>query len=399
MKILQINCVYPDGSTGKLTQALHRELKNRGIDSLVVYGRGSQSGESDAVKLCPEWYAKANNLFSRFRGTMYGGCLLATLRLFHLIRREKPNVVHLQCINGYFVNIYRLVSWLKRQQIPTVVTLHAEFWYTGGCAHALACERWRTGCGSCPRWRQETGSLFRDGTARSFRQMAQAFRGFGEKLRVVSVSNWLRSRAEQSPVLQDLKHCVIGNGVDTDIFFCRPMQKSARKLVFHATAMFSDREGHLKGGWAVLELARRMPDADFLVAGKYQIKEQLPPNVILLGQITDQRRLADCYNRADVTLVSSMRETFSMVCAESLCCGTPVVGFCAGGPEEISLAQYSEFVPYGDLDGLENALRSWLQQDWDRHRISREAAQRYSLLRMVQEYERIYRGMTDETTA
>ncbi len=33
-----------------------------------------------------------------------------------------------------------------------------------------------------------------------------------------------------------------------------------------------------------------------------------------------------------------------MVTAESLCCGTPVVGFTAGGPESIAIDAFSNFV-------------------------------------------------------
>ena len=58
-------------------------------------------------------------------------------------------------------------------------------------------------------------------------------------------------------------------------------------------------------------------------------------------QVEDQSELAAFYSLADVTLLTSEKETFSMVCAESLCCGTPVVGFQAGAPEGISLPAVS----------------------------------------------------------
>ena len=62
--------------------------------------------------------------------------MLSTARLLHILRREAPDIVHLQCINGYFVNIFRLVRWLKRHRIPTLLTLHAEFPYTANCGIA-----------------------------------------------------------------------------------------------------------------------------------------------------------------------------------------------------------------------------------------------------------------------
>lgn len=41
MKILQINCVYNKGSTGKITYELHKGLIGEGIKS-VAYTRGKR---------------------------------------------------------------------------------------------------------------------------------------------------------------------------------------------------------------------------------------------------------------------------------------------------------------------------------------------------------------------
>lgn len=399
MKVLQINCVCRYGSTGKITYDIHRHLLSQGFRSVVCYGRGEKLTDPDTRKISSEGYAKVNHLLSRLRGTMYGGCRLATARLIRIIQRESPDVVHLQCLNGYFVNIYQLVSWLKKHRIKTVLTLHAEFMYTANCAHALDCEKWRTGCGKCPRLRQETGSFFFDRTAWSYRRMQEAFRGFEKDLTVVSVSSWLRKRAEQSPILREMEHRTILNGVDTAIFSYRPSTKLAKeKVIFHATAMFRDDPGDLKGGWYLLELAKRLRDIPvrFLVAGKFKVSSPVPENVTLLGEIRDREVLAGYYSSADITLLTSRRETFSMVCAESLCCGTPVVGFQAGAPEEICLPEYSEFVPPRDLDALESAVRKWLDQPKDKARISREAASRYDQEKMLREYTRLYRRVTHE---
>lgn len=402
MTIMQINCVYEEGSTGKITQDIHRYLLSQGERSLVIYGRGRQTEEPGVQKLCSEGYGKLQNLLSRMTGILYGGCILSTLRMMQRILREKPDVVHLQCVNGYFVNIYNLICWLKRRKIPTVLTLHAEFLYTGNCGYALDCEKWKTGCGHCPRLRRETGSLFFDGTARSHRRMARAFRGFEKNLTVVSVSPWLRERAQISPILEKMDHRVILNGVDTDIFTYRPGQpQGPEKVIFHATAFFSDDPAHIKGGYALLELAKRMKDVPvrFLVAGDYRLKMDVPDNVTLLGNVRNRKTLARYYCRGDITLLTSKKETFSMVCAESLCCGTPVVGFEAGAPELVALPQWSEFVPAGDLDALEQAVRQWLFRTVDKEQVSRMAAGRYSRETMAQQYLRLYRGIQHEGPA
>lgn len=399
MKVLQINCVYNYGSTGKITYDLHQYLLAQGVESIVCYGRGAKTADPGVIKICSEFYAKANNLLSRVRGTMYGGCYLSTRRLIRIIRREKPDVVHLQCINGYFVNVYKLLEWLKQSGIKTVLTLHAEFMYTGNCGYALDCEKWKTGCGNCPRLRQETKSWFTDGTARSFRSMQRAFRGFERDLTVVSVSPWLEQRARTSPMLQAMEHRVILNGVDTETFTYKAENRirehhgiGKEKVIFHATPMFSDDPGHIKGGCHVLELAKRMPEVRFLVAGKSRIGGQLPPNVTLLGEIRDRELLAQYYSAADLTLLTSKKETFSMVCAESLCCGTPVVGFKAGAPELIAIAHSSTFVEQGDLPALEAAAASWLQKKIHKEDICAQAEKIYARERIYRQYLRLYRG-------
>lgn len=396
MKVLQVNCVYKKGSTGKITYDLHKGLLDAGIESVVCYGRGELVKEPGAYKTCPEWYSKLNNAWSRVTGVMYGGCFFSTSRLISIIKKEKPDIVHLQCINGYFVNIYRLVNWLKKNHIKTVLTLHAEFMYTANCGHALECDRWKIGCGSCPRRKSEMKSLLIDGTTRSWQRMKAAFDGFGKDLIVTSVSPWLMERAKQSPILQNKNHVVVLNGLDTDIFHPYEVDELRRKLginnkkvVFHATASFSTKEDHFKGGWYICELAKKMPDIQFIVAGTHEEGAVVPENVKLLGRLGDQNELAMYYSLADVTVIASKKETFSMIVAESLCCGTPVVGFKAGGPEGIALSEYSEFLDYGDLDALKKAVTNMFNSSLNKNTIS-AASEIYSKKTMCKNYMEVY---------
>ena len=399
MKVLQVNCVYRKGSTGKIVYDIHTELEKRGIESVVCYGRGERSGEPRVYNTCPEWYSKLNNLLSRFTGLMYGGCFFSTTRLIRIIKREKPDIVHLHCLNGYFVNIYRLVTWLKKQEIKTVLTLHAEFMHTANCGYAFECEGWKTGCGSCPRLRQETGSLLFDRTHASWRKMEKAFRGFGDTLVVTSVSSWLRERAEVSPILRDKKHEVVFNGLDTDVFSYRreaalraELGLGEVRVVFHATPAFTLAPGHNKGGYYINELAWRLADkgVKVVVAGPYTEGVEPADNVILLGRVADRERLAALYSMADVTVLASERETFSMVTAESLACGTPVVGFEAGAPETIALRDYSAFVPYGDVEALAKNIERFLEYPPAKEEVSSAAAAAYAKEKMAEDYIAVY---------
>ena len=390
MKILQVNCVYKKGSTGKIVADIHSELMMRGEQSIVCFGRGQREKEQDVYKTCGELYSKWNNVLSRITGLIYGGCFFSTRKLISVIKKEQPSVVHLHCINGYFVNIYKLISWLKNKKIKVLLTLHAEFMYTGNCGHAFDCEKWKNGCGHCSVFRKETGSFFVDRTHVSWKKMKKAFDGFDE-LYVSSVSPWLMSRAVQSPILKDKRHEVVLNGLDTAIFCYRPMKKLEENIVLHVTPDFNAKEDSLKGGRYVIELAKRMPSVQFIVVGRYAKEVNVPSNIQLLGEIRNQECLSEYYRKATVTLLTSARETFSMVLAESLCCGTPVVGFKAGAPEQICIKEYCAFAEYGDIDQLQCLLERFLTRNPERYKIAELAKEKYDKKKMVEKYVTLYK--------
>lgn len=390
MKILQVNNVYAEKSTGKITQVIHEDLLRAGHEAIAVYGRGKDTKGTGVIRLCPDWYGKWNSLLSRITGMPYGGCFFSTRRLLRLIRREQPDVVHLQCINGNFVNIYRLIAWLKKQRIRTVVSLHAEFMYTANCGHAFDCDQWKQGCRCCPDKKKATKSWFFDRTAASWKRMKRAFAGFEDRCILCPVSPWTQVRAEESDILGNFPFQTVYNGLDTEVF--HPVQNVEKEhMVLNVTAHFCNEKDHAKGGWYLTRLARQMPDVTFCVAGKAEDPGDLPDNLKLLGVVKDQAELARWYSRAKASVLVSQRETFSMPCAESLCCGTPVVGFCAGAPEQIALPEHSEFVPFGDVQALKTALYQWLQRDpADGQVLAESAKQAYSAETMVRTFLDIY---------
>lgn len=399
MKVLQVNVVYKSGSTGKIVYDLHKALLEHDIESVVCYGRGKIIEESNVYKISSEILAKFNALKARITGLQYNGSLIATNKLINIIKREKPDIVHLHCINGYFVSIYRLIDYLKKKNIKTVLTLHAEFMYTGSCGYSLECTKWMnpTGCNRCPILKEATKSYFFDRTHTAWKMMKRAFDGF-DNLIVASVSPWTMKRAKESIILSDKMHCTVLNGIDTtDVFHPHDFEYLKKKhklknekILLHVTANFTS---EIKGGKYIIELAERLKSIDIkiVVIGNRDKTLNLPTNIIDVGRVEDQKELAAYYSMADLTVLTSKRETFSMVCAESLSCGTPVVGFKAGAPEKISLPEYSEFVEYGDIDKLEDMIKIWLnKKHYSQNQISKIAILNYSKEKMVEEYLNVY---------
>ena len=137
-----------------------------------------------------------------------------------------------------------------------------------------------------------------------------------------------------------------------------------------------------------------MPEHLFVVAGPtLGAQPHIPNNIKLLGAITDSSYLASLYSMADLTVLTSKKETFSMVCAESLCCGTPIVGFEAGAPEQISLPDYSRFVTHGDTQALAQIARELLDTPMNKVKISQQAHQVYAKEKMAKQYIENYKRL------
>lgn len=407
MKIIQVNCVYARGSTGKIVQSIHNELQKQGIGSVVCYGRGQGRETPYVHKFCKEIEANIHTLVIRSGLILnYGGNTIPTRRLIRLIKKENPNVVHVHCINGSCVNVYRLLRYLAKQHIKTVVTHHAEFYYTGSCEHAYDCKQFmdEEGCRRCPIKFHATRSLMYDNSHRAWVRMRKAFSQFDfANIFFTAVSPWLKERSQLSPIVRNYSCKIIMNGVDTSVFTYKREANTIRKslhteckqTVLFVSAHFNplNKEDN-KGGWYVMELAKQMPEILFVVVAlRSEVYDGLPENLYLWGASSGQEELASLYRSADVTILTSRRETFSMVCAESLCCGTPVVGFLAGGPESIAIKEYSSFVEYGDLVKLKEALYENLGKRYNPRCVSEMAQRRFSVQQMTQKYISIYKDL------
>jgi len=405
MKIVQINIFFDEGSTGKIVGDIHSRLLRDGHQSYVVFGRGKHQVDDDPIHLYRTTSDKVSQIYrkiSRVTGLRYNIAYIETYQLINRIERINPDIVHLHCLNCAYINPFILLKYLGKKGYPVLVTHHADVTITANCDHAFDCNRWKTGCGKCKTNQIERRSFWFDGTHLSWIQMKKAF-GYVKHLYASGVSDWMSDRVRQSPFFQGVECRTVFNGLDTMAFTYRGECDDIRqelgikpndKIVLHVTPNFS---APIKGGHYVIELAQKMPDIKFIIVGiKDFEKVDLPTNIIPINNVASKELLSKYYSIADMTLLLSFRESFSMVTAESLCCGTPVVGFKAGAPETISILEYSEFVDYGDTDTLKNVLYKWLAIDINKDAVSKIAVLRYDAERMYEGYLNYY-GHINET--
>ncbi len=413
-KVMQINCFYRFGSTGRIVADIHDGLRRAGIPSRVVYARRPMPAEEGVIRVSDVWEQKSRALCSRLFGQDMGRGGHGTRQILSLLRTEKPDVVHLHVLNGHFIHVYRLLEALGAAGTETVLTLHSEQFYTAGCDHAHDCTRWKSECRHCPHVSGMLSRLWRDDAARAFARMRVALAGV-EKLTVVGVSPWVTARASQSPLLAGRRILTVQNGVNIEEFRPRPSLAAHLRrrwgispeeaVVLYVTPRLDHPDKGAREAFAVFErILGRMPHARMVIVGwdgdpKRMPRDCRPPERVLARTVAvphtrDVRTLAGFYTMADVTLLCGRRETFSMVCAESLSAGTPVAGFLSGGPESIALSAYSRFVRQKDVDSLASVALRMLEMPPEGATVAQAAAAVYDARRMVEGYLAVY-GMAE----
>ncbi|MDR0606675.1 MAG: glycosyltransferase [Bacteroidales bacterium] len=362
MKVLLINSVCKTGSTGKIVYDLYTELNKNDHEAAICYGRGQKVKEHNIYKFSSNWEVYLHVLLTKITGLTGCYSYFATRKLIKFIEKFQPDVIHLHSIIGYFVNDVFLLKYLKNSGVKIICTLHSEEFYTGKCGYTYECNKWLKECGNCPQRKVYPESLFFDFTNLMFCRKKKVMSNFNNII-LTTPSKWLVDRVKLS-FLKNKNIKIIHNGIDlTDfhIYNANELRKNLKiyeseKILLHVTPynLLNER----KGGKYIIELARKLEGKNIkiVVVGEKTDIDDLPENIIQVGKVYDKCLLAKYYSMADLMVITSKKETFSMVCAESLACGIPVIGFEAGAPSEVAPNGYGVFVKYGDVELLRKKI-------------------------------------------
>ena len=225
------------------------------------------------------------------------------------------------------------------QKWPTVCVLHDLWMITGRCPYPRECELYLTGCNSsCP-------------TAHEYPPLAPHLVGpawesrmnmFANRRRpyLLANSTWTHGEVARTAMVPTDSLGRVRLSVPTHIFkpqsrsMCRlrfNLPQHAFVLLFSSSSIHDPRKGYKFLRDAIDQL--NLPGLVLACIGR--LHDTRPDNdVVYLGHLDDPAELAAAYAAADIFVGPSLDETFGQVFIEAAACGTPSVGFPAGGVKE-----------------------------------------------------------------
>lgn len=360
MKLVEINAVHY-GSTGKIMLHIANWIRENGGESYTFSEFRNVTPPVSHKYFGSTFENLLHRAYSVFTGISGTGSSFGTRQLLRQLNEIKPDILHLHNLHGWYINLPMLFAYIKKNHIKAVWTLHDCWAFTAQCSYFTIekCEKWKTGCYSCPRYRIYPYT-FVDRTKAMWNLKKEWFSGV-EDLTIVTPSQWLGDLVKQS-FLKEYPVRVIYNGIDPNVFcprnsdFREKYSIPANKAILLGVA-FGWR--NQKGLDVFIDLAKSLDRAQYqivLVGTDDKVDKLLPDNVISIHKTHDQQELAEIYTAADLFVNPTREEVLGMVNIEALACGTPVVTFRTGGSSEIPDEHSGSVVPYNDTEALRKEI-------------------------------------------
>jgi len=241
--------------------------------------------------------------------------------------------------------------------------------------------------------------------------------------RIIAVSQAVASQLQADAVTLPERVSVVLNGINVARFqaarqkfnrrqFLNRWELPEESLLVGTVGELTPLKGQEEFIRAAVQVLKQIPTAYFIIAGidhsrgkEYRARIQrlieeldLAERVRLVGWLED---LAQLYCALDVFVSSSRTESFGLALAEAMAAGTPVVATETEGARElIQSGETGLLAPIGDVDKLAVSILALLANQNARLRMgtaaTKTASKRFSVERMIDETEEIYRAEIQE---
>lgn len=400
MNIVQINETCGTGSIGRLALELSNEAVKQGHKVLFAYSTGIPRF-GNAFKIGNNIDHKFHALMSRITGLQGYYSYIATKRLIRKIEGFSPDIIHLENLHSNYINLPMLFDYIAKNDIPTVITLHDCWFYTGKCTYYVPakCQKWKVECERCPLLHIDNVNktfLF-DRTKKSFSDKKRWFNNI-KRLGVVGVSEWASNEAKFS-FLGEKRIITIRNWVNFSVF--RPISSNLRdklglnnkRIILMVSTYISNKKGYQE----MIGLSRILNEEyQIIVVGKNNGKFTIPDNVIHIEHTNNENELAMYYSMADVCVNTTKYETFGLVTAEALSCGTPVVVYNNTASPELIGEECGRVVEeYLGIEGILEAITELVSFDrgYIRQACLAHAHTHFDMNEQIKKYLSLYQSL------
>ena len=404
MKILEINAYYNFGSTGHIVKDLCEEGSQKGHEMYAIYWLlHDPQNNSGRIIFCGE--KKEPSIFYKIIQWVFNGGKLnynieRTQKIIEQIENIKPDIIHLHNLHGDFeygsLDVDLFFSYLAKRDYKVVWTFHDCWPITGRCYYFSykKCEKWKTGCGSCPQRIYDRQGVFYDHSNANWDRKNRLYQKINN-LTIVTVSDWLRSIIKES-MLKDRPIVTIYNGVDTNIFIPRNEKVKSK---YRVLCIGWERRKGYKDYYRLAKILSE--DAEIIVVGKKPAFRRLhntPKNMIEVDCISSRESMAEIYRTSDAYFNASPAETFGLTTVESMSCGTPVVGY-----KNTATKELIEKVPGGGIlveEGavweVKKALTILKENNIDRAKMHDICNKMFNYSNMINNYMDLYSDINPE---
>lgn len=395
MKILQINSVCGSGSTGKIAVEISDYLDSLNIENYIAYGIGN-SNRHNTYKIGNRIDNHLHSFMSRKFCLQGYGSIFSTIKFIKYIKRINPDIIHLHNIHGHYLNFPILFNYLKKSNVNVVWTFHDCWPFTGKCAHftKAKCYKWKTHCQNCKQLNTYPDSI-RDRTFKNFNDKKEYFTSI-DKFHIVTVSNWLKETVENSFFKGKNIKCIY-NGIDTNVF--KPVQSTLRKklgienkfVILGVASVWNSGKGLNE----FIELSKKIDDDSVIILiglSDEQI-EDLPKNMIGISRTENIEELVKFYTLADVFINLSIEETFGLVVAEALACGTPAIVYDSTACPEVVELKESCIVKSHNIDELTKKINFFKIMN---EKLVIKLNKKFNLNEMLSHYVDLYNHIEEE---
>lgn len=347
MKILHLSS-YLNGGAGISASRLHHAISQHCVDceSYLATSHSSQYSSYPFLysllensQLSPSqvrsklvFLLLSPFLTARYPFQSYFGVSSSSI-VSNSIRTLNPDVIHYHWVASEFVSIESISSRNK----PSVFTLH-DSWFLNGCV-AYKEDQFPDSLLSISPKLNLLHQVLENYTLSRKQRSYLRF-----PLHLIAPSSWIANLAIRACPYAHIS--IIPNAIPTDIFFPIPKQQARHSLgldsnkyilLFSGNTNQSDVNKNLQ---FLITLVSRLSDRhDILLVIKAKSGLNYPahlnPYILSLPFDKDTKVLARLYSAVNLTIVPSYIESFSLVAAESISCGTPVLAFSGTGLDDV----------------------------------------------------------------